>query len=53
MVLGKRINILSPGKEQESVTAVDLAPDFALIVRTENGELRHLNSGEISIRPAE
>ena len=51
MVLGKRINILSPGKEPEPATALDLTPDFALIVRTENGELRHLNSGEVSIRP--
>lgn len=51
MVLGKRINILSPGKEPEPATAIDLAPDFALIVRTENGEVRHLNSGEVSIRP--
>ena len=51
MVLGKRINILSPGKEPELATALDLAPDFALIVRIESGEIRRLNSGEVSIRP--
>ena len=51
MVLGKRINILSPGKVPELATALDLAPDFALIVRTESGEIRQLNSGEVSIRP--
>ena len=51
MVLGKRISILSPGKEPEPATALDLTPDCALIVRTEKGELRHLNSGEVSIRP--
>ena len=50
MVLGKEINILAPGKEPVPAVALDLDPDFALIVRTENGELRRLNSGEVSIR---
>ena len=53
MVLGKKILILSPGKEPEPATAVDLAPDFSLVIRTENGELHRLNSGEVSIRPTE
>ena len=53
MVLGKKILILSPGKEPEPATAVDLAPDFSLIIRTENGELHRLSSGEVSIRPTE
>ena len=30
--------------------ALDLDENFGLIVRTENGELRHLNSGEVSVR---
>ena len=50
MVLGKKIFILEPGKEPESAEAIDLDRDFALLVRTENGELRRLNSGEVSIR---
>ena len=50
MVLGKEINILAPGRDPEPATALDLDPDFALIVRTESGELRRLNSGEVSIR---
>ena len=50
MVLGKEINILAAGREPEPATALDLAPDFALIVRTGSGELRRLNSGEVSIR---
>ena len=53
MVLGQPINILSPGREPEKAVALDLDRDFALIVRTEDGELRRLNSGEVSIRPRE
>ena len=49
-VLGKEINILAPGREPEPAVALDLDRDFALIVRTEEGTLRHLNSGEVSIR---
>ena len=52
IVLGKEISILSPGKEPEPAVAVDLDPDCALIVRTEDGRIRRLNSGEVSIRPA-
>jgi len=51
LVLGKPILILAPGREPEPAVALDLDPDFALIVRTESGELRRLNSGEVSIRP--
>ena len=50
LVLGRKINILAPGKDPEPAVALDLDPDFALIVRTENGELRRLNSGEVSVR---
>ena len=50
MVLGREINILAPGKEPEPAVALDLDGDFALIVRTESGELRRLNSGEVSVR---
>lgn len=49
-VLGREINILAPGKEPEPAVALDIDPDFALIVRTESGVLRRLNSGEVSIR---
>ena len=53
LVLGKPVNILSPGREPEKAEALDLDGDFALIVRTEAGELRRLNSGEVSIRQRE
>ena len=49
-VLGRPINILAAGREPEPATALDLDRDFALIVRPKNGELRRLNSGEVSIR---
>ena len=50
LVLGKEISILAPGRAPEAATALDLDRDFALIVRTESGELRRLNSGEVSVR---
>ena len=50
-LLGKPVNILSPGRDPEPATAVDIAPDFSLIVRMEDGTTRALNSGEVSIRP--
>ncbi len=53
LVLGRPINILTAGREPEPATAVDLDRDFALLVRMKNGELRRLNSGEVSIRPRE
>ena len=53
LVLGRPVSILSPGREPEKATALDLDRDFSLIVRTESGEIRHLRSGEVSIRPEE
>lgn len=50
LVLGKEISILSPGKEPEAAEAVDLAPDFSLLVRLPDGSLHRLNSGEVSVR---
>lgn len=50
LVVGKPINILAAGRPPEPATALDIDRDFALIVRTETGELRRLNSGEVSIR---
>ena len=51
LVLGKAIHILSPGREPEAATALDLEPDFALLVRTGDGQIKRLQSGEVSIRP--
>jgi BirA family biotin operon repressor/biotin-[acetyl-CoA-carboxylase] ligase len=51
MVLGKPVFVLSPGQDPVPAEAVDLAPDYSLQVRMEDGSLRLLHSGEISIRP--
>ena len=53
VVLGKPIRILSPGREPEWATALSLDRDYALVVQTEDGTIRRLNSGEVSIRPAQ
>ena len=50
LVLGKAINILSPGKDPEPAEAVDLAPDYGLLVRLPDGTMRRLNAGEVSVR---
>ena len=50
LVLGKEISILSPGKEPEAAEAVELAPDFSLLVRLPDGSTRRLSSGEVSVR---
>lgn len=50
-VLGKEIQILRPGRESVPATAVDIAPDYALVVRLTDGTLTRVNSGEVSIRP--
>lgn len=49
-VLGKDVYILSPGREPVAAAAIDLAEDFSLIVRLESGEIKRVNSGEVSIR---
>ena len=53
LVLGKEINILAPGKEPEPAVALDLDRDFALVVRTESGELRRLRITNPILRDAE
>ena len=51
-LLGLPINILTLGAEPIRATAVDIQPDFALLVRLEDGTIQALNSGEVSIRRA-
>lgn len=53
LVLGKPINILAAGREPEPAFALDLDPDFALVVRCADGSLRRINSGEVSVRMAD
>ena len=48
VVIGKEINIIE-GEEQVRAAAIDICPDGALLVRTEEGETKKLCGGEISI----
>lgn len=51
LVLGKAVQVLSPGREPERAEVLDLEENFALLVRMGDGSLRHIQSGEVSIRP--
>lgn len=52
LVLGKAINILRPGQPPIPATAIGLEPDYALLVRLDDGSVQRLSSGEVSIRVA-
>ena len=50
LVLGKHIDILSPGREPVSAEAIDLAEDYSLLARLPDGSIRRLSSGEVSVK---
>ena len=50
LVLGQPITILERGQTR-SAMALDLEEDFSLRVREEDGSVRSLSSGEVSVRP--
>lgn len=52
LVLGREVELLSPGREPERALVLDLEPDYALRVRTESGEERLVRSGEVRLQPA-
>lgn len=49
MLKGKEILILK-GDKTEIATAIDVADDYSLIVKKENGETEKLNSGDVTIK---
>ena len=51
VLLGKEIFILPLEGEPIPATALDILPDFSLLVRLKDGTERALNSGEVSVRP--
>ncbi len=53
LVLGKELNILSPGKEPVPCIGREIERDFALRVELPDGSTRLLNSGEVSVRVRE
>lgn len=52
VVIGKDVQLISPGREAIPARVLDIDPDFALVVRTEDGQVQRVNAGEISLRPA-
>lgn len=50
MVLGKKIYIIN-GNQKETATAIDIDSAGGLIVKLDDGTIKTLNTGEISIRP--
>lgn len=53
LVLGQKINILSPGREPAPAEVLDLMEDYSLLVRYPDGSTGRVNSGEVSIRVEE
>lgn len=52
VVLGKDVQLLSPGREAIPARVLDIDRDFALVVKTGEGQIQRVNAGEISLRPA-
>lgn len=52
-VLGQRVTILRNGIPSGTGLAVDIDEQARLVVRLDNGETEHLNSGEISCKTME
>ena len=52
VVIGKDVQLLSPGKEALPARVLDIDEDFALVVRTKDGQVQRVNAGEISLRGA-
>jgi BirA family biotin operon repressor/biotin-[acetyl-CoA-carboxylase] ligase len=53
MVLGSRIELLSPGREPQEAEVLDIERDYSLRVRLPDGTVRRVNSGEVSIKTKE
>lgn len=52
-MLGQRVTILRNGIPSGTGLAVDIDEQARLVVRLDNGETEHLNSGEISCKTME
>lgn len=50
LVLGKPVNLLSPGREPVPAEVLDIRRDFSLLVRLADGTVKTVNSGEVSVR---
>ncbi|MDO4989412.1 MAG: biotin--[acetyl-CoA-carboxylase] ligase [Eubacteriales bacterium] len=52
VVLGKRVTLLSPGREPAEAEVLGLERDYSLRVRLGDGSETRVSSGEVSVRPA-
>ncbi len=50
LVLGRELELLSPGREPEAALALALERDYALRVRLADGSERRVQSGEVRVR---
>ncbi len=48
--LGKTVQLISPDGSRETAQALDIDGDFSLVVRTAEGAVRTVRSGEVSVR---
>ena len=53
LVLGREVELLSPGREPLRARVLDPEPDYALWVRLSNGSERRVQTGEVRLRPLE
>ena len=49
-MLGREVELLSPGKDPEPALVLDLERDYSLRVRLADGEERKVLSGEVRVR---
>ena len=50
LVLGRKVNVITPVGSSEA-TVLDITDDCSLLVRYEDGTVKELSTGEVSIRP--
>ena len=48
-LIGKQLTVYS-GKESYPAVAIDLDEELSLVVKDENGSIKKLNTGEVSIK---
>jgi BirA family biotin operon repressor/biotin-[acetyl-CoA-carboxylase] ligase len=50
VTLGKTVQLLYGGERRETAQALDIDEDFGLVVRLEDGTVRTVRTGEVSVR---
>ena len=50
LVLGREVDVLSPGREPQAAQVLALQPDYSLLLRLPDGSTQTLRAGEVSLR---